>query len=69
MRIEVNGEAREVTQGITVAGLLHALGITGDQGGPVAVEKNREIIPRAEHASHELHDGDVLEVVHFVGGG
>jgi sulfur carrier protein len=66
MRIEVNGEAREVSQGITVAGLLNALGV---QDGPVAVEKNREIVPRAAHASTELQDGDVLEVVHFVGGG
>jgi sulfur carrier protein len=66
MRIEVNGEAREVSQGITVLGLLHTLGV---QDGPVAVEKNREIVPRAAHASTELHDGDVLEVVHFVGGG
>ena len=66
MRIEVNGEAREVSHGITVADLLHTLGI---QTGPVAVEKNREIVPRAAHASTALSDGDVLEVVHFVGGG
>ncbi|HET8932437.1 MAG TPA: sulfur carrier protein ThiS [Polyangiales bacterium] len=66
MRIEVNGEPREVSQGITVLGLLHALGV---QDGPVAVEKNREIVPRAEHSNTELQEGDVLEVVHFVGGG
>jgi sulfur carrier protein len=66
MRIEVNGEPREVSQGITVLSLLNALGV---QDGPVAVEKNREIVPRAAHASTLLQDGDVLEVVHFVGGG
>lgn len=66
MRIEVNGEAHEVSQGITVLGLLNVLGV---QDGPVAVEKNREIVPRAAHANTELQDGDVLEVVHFVGGG
>ncbi|MET0389940.1 MAG: sulfur carrier protein ThiS [Polyangiales bacterium] len=66
MRIEVNGEAREVAAGISVSGLLLALGV-GD--GPVAVERNRDIVPRAQHATTELHDGDVLEVVHFVGGG
>ena len=66
MRIEVNGEAREVSQGITVAELLQALGVAG---GPVAVERNRQIVPRAAHASTGLSDGDVLEVVHFVGGG
>jgi len=66
MRIEVNGEAREVAQGTSVAALLQLLGV-GD--GPVAVERNREIVPRGQHASTPLQDGDVLEVVHFVGGG
>lgn len=66
MRIEVNGEVREVAPDITVTNLLLTLGV-GE--GPVAVERNRQIVPRAEHASTQLHDGDVLEVVHFVGGG
>jgi sulfur carrier protein len=35
----------------------------------VAVERNREIIPRAQHGSATLNDGDLIEVVHFVGGG
>ena len=66
MQIEVNGERRDVALDITVRALLDALGV-GD--GPVAVERNRAIIPRAEHATTKLHEGDVLEVVHFVGGG
>jgi sulfur carrier protein len=66
MQIEVNGERRDVAADSTVRGLLDALGV-GD--GPVAVERNRAIIPRAEHATTLLHEGDVLEVVHFVGGG
>jgi sulfur carrier protein len=66
MRIEVNGEAREVSPAITIAQLLAVLGV-GD--GPVAVERNREIVPRAEHAQTTLCEGDALEVVHFVGGG
>jgi sulfur carrier protein len=66
MQIEVNGERREVAAELTVRGLLDALGV-GE--GPVAVERNRSIIPRAEHATTRLHEGDVLEVVHFVGGG
>jgi sulfur carrier protein len=49
-----------------VRGLLEHLGLTE---GPVAVEVNREVVPRAEHATHRLRDGDVLEIVHFVGGG
>lgn len=66
MRIEVNGEPREVAHGTTVTALLQLLSVAD---GPVAVERNREIVPRAQHASTLLHEGDVLEVVHFVGGG
>jgi sulfur carrier protein len=66
MRIEVNGETQNVASGITVSALLQTLGV-GD--GPVAVERNRKIVPRAEHANTELAEGDQLEVVHFVGGG
>ena len=66
MQIEVNGEVRQVADALTVSALLSLLGV-GD--GPVAVERNRQIVPRAEHGSTELADGDKLEVVHFVGGG
>lgn len=66
MRIEVNGEALEVDADTTVSGLLQRLGV-GD--GPVAVERNRQIVPRAQHGSVLLCEGDALEVVHFVGGG
>jgi sulfur carrier protein len=66
MRIEVNGEAREVSAELTVRGLLELLGL-GDT--LVAVERNEEIVPRAEHGTTSLADGDRVEVVHFVGGG
>ena len=66
MRIEVNGEHRTVEPGTTVSGLLTSLGV-GD--GPVAVERNAVIVPRAAHAETQLCDGDRLEVVQFVGGG
>jgi sulfur carrier protein len=66
MQITVNGDAHEVPPGLTVRGLVEALGLTD---GPVAVERNREVVPRAEHPSTELCAGDVLEIVHFVGGG
>jgi thiamine biosynthesis protein ThiS len=66
MRIEVNGEAREVEAGTTVAALLATLGLGTTL---VAVERNREIVPRARHAEQALAEGDTLEVVHFVGGG
>ena len=66
MQITVNGDAREVPDGLTVRGLVEHLGLTD---GPVAVERNREVVPRAEHSSTDLHAGDTLEIVHFVGGG
>jgi sulfur carrier protein len=66
MQIEVNGEPREVADGTTVAALLAQLGV---HAGPVAVERNAAIVPRAQHESTALCDGDRLEVVQFVGGG
>lgn len=66
VRIEVNGEPRDVPEGITVRGLLVSLGL-GDV--LVAVERNEQVVPRAEHAHAVLCDGDRIEIVHFVGGG
>ena len=66
MRIEVNGEGREIEAGSTVRDLLVALGLGETL---VAVERNEAIVPRAQHGEAELHEGDRLEIVHFVGGG
>jgi sulfur carrier protein len=66
MEISVNGEARSVRDGLTVRQLIEELGLTD---GPVAVERNREVVPRAEHATTKLADRDTLEIVHLVGGG
>ncbi len=66
MRLEVNGEARELETGKTVADLLGDLGVNTNH---VAVELNRELLPRAQHTSHALSEGDRLEVVTLVGGG
>jgi thiamine biosynthesis protein ThiS len=65
MRLIINGEERQL-EAQTVFSLIEQLGIKGDR---VAVELNHEIVPRAEWAKAALHDGDRLEVVHFVGGG
>ncbi len=62
----VNGETTEAPEGLTVRGLLDRLGLTE---GPVAVEINRAIVPRAEHAARTVLPGDVIEIVHLVGGG
>jgi sulfur carrier protein len=66
MHVTVNGERREVPEATTVRGLVEILGLTD---GPVAVERNGDVVPRAEHARTALAEGDVLEIVHFVGGG
>jgi thiamine biosynthesis protein ThiS len=64
--VTVNGEPRRVAAGATVAALLAELGLADRR---VAVERNREVVPRAEHARAMLAAGDHLEVVTFVGGG
>jgi thiamine biosynthesis protein ThiS len=66
VQVTVNDEARELPEGATVADLVSALGL-----GPrrIAVEVNREIVPRTTYADARLRDGDVVEVIHFVGGG
>ncbi len=66
MKVQVNGEAKEVPEGTTVRRLVELLGLAD---GPVAVEKNGDIVRRAQHVSDLLTEGDVVEIVHFVGGG
>jgi sulfur carrier protein len=64
--VVINGQSRSVNTGTTVAQLISELGL-GDRR--VAVERNRTVVPRAEHATTVLSEGDRLEVVTFVGGG
>jgi thiamine biosynthesis protein ThiS len=64
--IVLNGEDHQAPDGATVATLLAALELDPRQ---VAVERNREIVPRATYADTSLNEGDRLEVVTFVGGG
>lgn len=66
MQVRVNGEQRELPVGCSIAGLLAELDIHVKH---VAVERNREVIPRAEHEETVLAEGDELEVVTLVGGG
>lgn len=66
MRVTVNGDDHDLPEGTTVRGLIERLDLTG---GPVAVERNGDVVPRADHASAALSEGDVVEIVHFVGGG
>ena len=66
MQIQVNGENREFEGELTVRQLIDKLGLGG---GPVAVEQNLKVVPRARHETTRIADGDVIEIVHFVGGG
>jgi len=65
-RIAVVVEQREVAAGASIKNLLGELGVTQPH---VAVELNLEVVPRAEHESTMLREGDRLEVVTLVGGG
>jgi sulfur carrier protein len=65
MQVTINGEPRDVPGGTIREHLVH-LGLTE---GPVAVEVNRVIVPRAQHPEHVIREGDTVEIVHMVGGG
>ncbi|HEY8483414.1 MAG TPA: sulfur carrier protein ThiS [Longimicrobiales bacterium] len=66
IEITLNGDSRRIPAGRTVADLLADLGL---HPGLVVVEHNREILDRSRLAEVQVREGDVLEVVHFVGGG
>jgi thiamine biosynthesis protein ThiS len=66
MTITVNGKPKELPLPTTVAGLLDILNLDTTR---VAIELNREILPRAKFADRLLAEGDALEIVQFVGGG
>jgi sulfur carrier protein len=65
MKIVINGQ-EETYAPITLAQLIEHLGMKQDR---VAVELNRDIVPRAKWPETNLAEGDRLEIVHFVGGG
>jgi sulfur carrier protein len=65
MKIVINGQ-EETYDPITLAQLIEQLGMKQDR---VAVELNRDIVPRAKWTETNLAEGDRLEIVHFVGGG
>ena len=68
MKLHINGEEKRFDSAgqFTLATLVEALGMKPDR---VAIELNRDIVPRDRWAETTLKDGDKLEVVHFVGGG
>jgi sulfur carrier protein len=66
IQILLNGESRDIPPGTSVAGLVELLGHAGRR---VAVEVNREIVPKSLHAERLLAEGDAVELVHALGGG
>ncbi len=65
VNLTING-ATQVSSAETLGTLVEGLGMKPDR---VAIELNREIVPRDQWPKTPLHDGDRLEIVHFVGGG
>jgi sulfur carrier protein len=66
MEISFNGETRQLETAASIATLLEIEGLAGRR---VAVEVNGDIVPRGQHATHALREGDRVEVVHALGGG
>jgi sulfur carrier protein len=66
IEIRLNGETRQVPEGLNIPGLLQHIRIHADR---VAVELNREIVRKSEWDATRIEAGAEVEVVHFVGGG
>jgi sulfur carrier protein len=66
IQIELNGKPHQLTADASISELLEQLGHAGRR---VAVEVNRSIVPRSKHAEYRLASGDVVELVHALGGG
>ncbi len=66
MTVTLNGEIKQIENSITVSGLLESLQI---EPARVAVEVNLKIIKKTDYLSHQLNEGDSVEIVSFVGGG
>lgn len=66
MTLTINGEAREISDGLTLAGFLASRDLRAQM---VVVERNGEIVPREEYAHTDLQTGDALEIVQMMAGG
>lgn len=66
LTLSVNGAPRTLSHGATIADLVQSLALRPEL---VAVEVNRVLVPRRQHAEHVLADGDRVELVTLVGGG
>ena len=66
MKVKINGESQEIPDGLNVRAMLDHLGMNGAR---VAIERNLDILPRAEWTGTLVQASDSFEIVHFVGGG
>jgi thiamine biosynthesis protein ThiS len=66
MIVTINGERRDIPDGLNVSALLNHLGMPT---GRVAVERNLDILPRNRWQETPVQSNDSFEIVHFVGGG
>lgn len=66
MTLTINGEAQRFLGPMTVAELIAQMSLDTRK---VAIERNLAIVPRSQHVSAQLNDGDVIEIVEFIGGG
>lgn len=66
MQLTVNGQPHQAAAGQTLQDLLRELGLPADR---LAVERNRQLVPRRDWPATLLAPGDQIEIVHFVGGG
>ena len=66
LKITVNGSSIQISEGANIIDLLRNLDLNN---GMVAVELNAQIVPKSEYSGRNLKEGDILEIVHFVGGG
>jgi sulfur carrier protein len=66
MHIKINGKPHTLPAALSVAGLMQHLQVDAKQ---IAIERNREIVPRSKHAEVMVAEGDDIEIVRFIGGG
>lgn len=66
MIISINGETETINDGIFISQLIEQMQLTGKR---LAIEVNKEIIPKSSHADYQIKEGDNIEIVHAIGGG
>ncbi len=66
MQIYLNGDEKQIPEGIDMAGLIELLDLTDQR---IAVEVNEELVPRSTFPGHALNADDRIEIIHAVGGG